>query len=131
VNRIEKRLIRKEITSRLDLHCRNCKLVKANQSKDPYCNAKCPIGLQLQELALKLVTDADEVKDQVINQEKPKRIADPPLNRGRWSDEEVFYLINHLRHFSIEHIAERLQRSVASVYNKAHVYKKANRVSSF
>lgn len=130
MNRKEKQLIRQEILATLDSNCRGCDRVKFRKTKDSYCNVECPVGLKLQELASKLITDAYEVQDKPVKTAKPKRITDPPMKRGRWSDEEVFYLYNHLNHFSIEHLAERLQRSVMSVYCKVHNYKKANIVNT-
>lgn len=126
MNRKEKRLVREKIISTLDSHCCNCKHEKAYYTKDPYCYEECPIGLKLQQLAAKLITDAEDVTANNPIKITKHRIADPQLKCGKWSDEEELYLFNHLNHYSIEHLAERLQRSVSSVYGKVHRYQKLN-----
>jgi hypothetical protein len=52
-----------------------------------------------------------------------------PLKNGRWSDEEVLYLLNHAQIFKIDHLARRLNRAYKDVYNKLWRFNQERKIS--
>lgn len=102
MDRLQKREIRKKICLLLN-NCQGCEGTKT-RSND-LCNA-CPVALEMQSLSAKLLED-----------EAPKSTQNG-LKMGRWNDEEVLYLENHLNLFPLVHIAKRLNREEDTVLNK-------------
>jgi predicted Rossmann fold nucleotide-binding protein DprA/Smf involved in DNA uptake len=108
LTRKEKRRIRLQITNLLDSHCASCN--ERLERKNSICISSCPIGRQMQHLSSLL-----EQEPAAIEESKKK---------GNWTKEEEFYLWNHRNIFTIDQLAERLDRDKQSVYNKLYKLKK-------
>jgi hypothetical protein len=110
LDREAKKKIRKQISVVLDAHCHVCPCIKS--TKQNLCS-NCPVSEKLKMLSSQLLED-----------EKPKSIPkmDTPKKSkksGRWENDEVLYLINHYHLYPLKHLAEKLNRDISSVYNKA------------
>ena len=111
MDRKEKRKIRRQISRLLDAKCKGCGF-KKSQEHEKYCSKTCPVGIHMQELMAQLCSD--EVS---ITKAEPGEMPQS-LKRGSWSDDEILYLVNHVSHFTVNHLAERLNRNPQSVYLK-------------
>lgn len=113
MNRQEKKAIRLEISHILDKGCKPCHKVEKNSYRThPYCHEKCPMGKRLLELSGKLESRGENI----IVQPKAGR---PKGNKAKhWTDEEVFYLINHFYILTIEELAKKLNRTETSIEGK-------------
>jgi hypothetical protein len=123
LTREEKRRIRREIISVLDAECNGCKYIKVRKTRDPYCADLCPVGERLQSLSAMLIQD-----NELANEKKAKPKSE--FKRRPWTEEEVLYLLNHSKYFSMEHLAEKLHRSVDAVYLKFCSLKKHEKQSA-
>lgn len=70
-----------------------------------YCIKECSVGAELQRLS-SILTKNEE-------QREPFK-----TKSGRWSEEEELYLVNHMKLYSIDHMAVKLNREPQAVYNK-------------
>jgi hypothetical protein len=112
MNREEKQVIRKEICTLLD-SCQGCQY-RIGQGEVPvYCSTVCPAGITMQMLASQLIAD-ERIK---TSQKVPGIFT--PLIVGPWSQEEEFYLMNHLNLYKVGHLSQRLNRAPKSVSAKA------------
>jgi hypothetical protein len=109
VTREEKKQIRLRIIKLLDTHCSSCK--ERNERRDSLCLTDCLIGKQMRQLSSMLE------QDHISEIEETKR-------KGKWSNEEEFYLWHHRYILTIDQLAEKLNRDEQSVYNKLHRLKK-------
>jgi predicted Rossmann fold nucleotide-binding protein DprA/Smf involved in DNA uptake len=105
VTREEKKQIRLKITKLLDTHCSSCK--ERSERSDSLCLTDCPIGKQMRQLSSMLEEDHINVSAT----EETKR-------KGKWTNEEEFYLWHHRHILTIDQLAEKLNRDEQSVYNK-------------
>ncbi len=110
MERKDKRRIRGEIGRMLDIECKGCRFKRRPEHAD-YCSNTCPVGIYMQELMSQLcLDDAPVIKEE--------REETRPLNSGTWSEDEVFYLVNHVPYFPVKHLAKRLNRAHQTVYLK-------------
>jgi hypothetical protein len=109
VTREEKKQIRLQITKLLDTHCSSCK--ERNESRNSLCLTACPIGKQMRQLSSMLE------QDHISEIEETKR-------KGKWTNEEEFYLWHHQYILTIDQLAEKLNRDKKSIYNKLWQLKK-------
>lgn len=107
MSREEKRKIRLELNDLLDRHCGGCEF-KNGYENHRQCLNDCPIGEQLRSLTAMLVGDINPNDEEVS------------VKKGRWEQDEVNYLINHLPYFSVNHLAMRLNRDPKHVSGKIH-----------
>nr|WP_194949950.1 zinc-finger domain-containing protein [Anoxybacillus flavithermus] len=106
VTREEKKQIRLQILKLLDTQCAGCK--ERHSSTQSTCVISCPIGKQMQQLSMLLAKEIPRVK------------------RGKWTEEEEFYLWQHKDIFDVPELAARLERSELSVYSKLRQLEKKN-----
>jgi hypothetical protein len=116
VSREKKRKIRIQIHELIESECMDCQYRRGYENAH-FCIKECPVGKKLKSLSDSLEGKTTETSDQV-------------LNKGRWSEEEVFYLLNHLEHFKIPHLASKLNRPPGAVHSKAASLKRRLKVSS-
>lgn len=106
VDRVKTKMIMKRVNDLFEIHCTECNILKEfrEQKKEPmsYCINSCPVGRKIRYYGLRLVPD------------KPVR----------WSEDEMFYIKNHMNVFSISHLAFRLNRPVEEVDEMVHKLKK-------
>ncbi|OAT71299.1 zinc-finger domain-containing protein [Parageobacillus thermoglucosidasius] len=107
----EKKQIRLQIIKLLDTHCSSCK--ERNERKNSLCLTDCPIGKQMRELSSMLEKESITVSEM----EKTKK-------KGKWTNEEEFYLWHHQHILTIDQLAEKLDRDKKSIYNKLWQLKK-------
>jgi hypothetical protein len=105
VTREEKKQIRLRIIKLLDTNCSSCK--ERSERRDSPCLTDCPIGKRMRQLSSML--EEDHINVSVT--EKTKR-------KGKWTNEEEFYLWHHRHILTIDQLAEKLNRDEQSVYNK-------------
>jgi hypothetical protein len=93
-----RRSIHMQIGNILDQNCKNCEFrnIGGHYSSEGqrYCSKECPVGQELQGLSNELLLDE---------------------GKTRWSEEQDFYLVNHLKRYSVHHLAIRLNRSKEAV----------------
>jgi hypothetical protein len=112
VTREEKKRIRLKITKLLDTHCSSCK--ERSERSNSLCLTDCPIGKQMRQLSSML--EEDHINVSVTEETKRK---------GKWTNEEEFYLWHHRHILTIDQLAEKLNRDEQSVYKKLwHLKKK-------
>ncbi|MCX8047303.1 MAG: zinc-finger domain-containing protein [Anoxybacillus gonensis] len=105
MTREEKKQIRLQILQLLD-KCTGCK--ERHHGTQSVCIISCPIGKQMQQLSV------------LLSKESPR------IKRGKWTEEEEFYLWQHKDIFDISELAARLERSELSVYSKLRQLEKKN-----
>lgn len=112
--RSEKRKLRLDITKVLDGECALCECNTTGYERMQVCITTCPVGAKLKKLSQSL-----------LSVDVANNSPSLPLQKGRWTDDEILYLVNHKDRYSISHLAERLDRSPDSVYQKlTHLNKK-------
>jgi hypothetical protein len=121
VDRKQKKSIHLRITQLLDNHCKRCEF-RSIYNSHLHCNSNCPIGKELKNCSNTLL--GKPIIEEPVEDEN-----NGPLLSGRWSDEEVLYLLNHAHIFKIEHLARRLNRSYKDVYNKLWRFKQERKIS--
>jgi hypothetical protein len=92
-----RRSIHIQIGNILDKECKGCKFRERGSYKSEfqrYCSKECPVGQELQRLSNELLLDE---------------------GKAQWSEEQDFYLVNHLKKYSVHHLAIRLNRSHEAV----------------
>lgn len=109
MERSEKRSLHLKISKLLDQYCLSCKF-HSSKTSNKTCFETCNVGAELRRLSSLLVTDDNRDVQGKENSDQ--------LKRGCWSQEEEFYLINHMDIYKIDHLAMRLCRSPKSVYSK-------------
>ncbi|TCJ04880.1 zinc-finger domain-containing protein [Cytobacillus praedii] len=112
-----KRKIRIQIHELIESECMDCQYRRGYENAH-FCVNECPVGKELKSLSESLEGKNKESSDQL-------------LNKGRWTEEEVFYLLNHLDLFKIPHLASKLNRPPGAVHSKAASLKKRLKASSF
>ncbi|MBB6283792.1 hypothetical protein [Geobacillus subterraneus] len=111
----EKRHIRLQICELLDSHCRTCP--ERIKYRSTVCLNVCPISQEMRKLAS--VLEDDTPSNPQPNEPSQHRVQSAAqIPKRRWSAEEVFYLWHHRKVFTIEQLAERLNRKPKSVYEK-------------
>lgn len=110
MDRLEKKKLRLEIEKILDEDCRTCPF---NKDAEYYhhCRNICPSGLKMQAIT-------DELAAGKLNIYAPTTQERHKPRCGRWTKDEELYLVNHLKHFDVAHIAKRLNRDETSVWAK-------------
>ncbi|MBW7651534.1 zinc-finger domain-containing protein [Anoxybacillus sp. ST4] len=106
MTREEKKQIRLQILKLLDTQCAGCK--ERHSSTKSTCVISCPIGKQMQQLSVLLSKESSRIK------------------RGKWTEEEEFYLWQHKDILDVSELAARLERSEVSVYSKLRQLEKKN-----
>lgn len=104
MDRAQKRAIRKEIISILDSKCSSCPV----EDKTNVCNSSCEVGERLRKLSSQLLNDENANGHNRSNSHK----------KGRWTEDEVYYLINHWKIVTFKTLCERLNRSPNQVHPK-------------
>ncbi|CEG25972.1 hypothetical protein BN1002_00810 [Bacillus sp. B-jedd] len=102
MNRKEKMVIRRQISTILETKCGRCVYRKGDSIS--ICS-KCPTGQQLQTISNKL-WNGNRISAAPVNHNSKRRV---------WTEEEDLYLLNHKKYFSVDHIAEKLGRTVYAV----------------
>ncbi|MED4990119.1 zinc-finger domain-containing protein [Parageobacillus toebii] len=105
MTREEKKQIRLRIIKLLDTNCSSCK--ERSERRDSPCLTDCPIGKRMRQLSSML--EEDHINVSVTEETKRK---------GKWTNEEEFYLWHHRHILTIDQLAEKLNRDEQSVYNK-------------
>lgn len=117
VSREEKRKIRIQIHELIENECMGCQYRRGYENAH-FCVSECPVGKKLKSLS-------NSLEGTIMSEDV--RV----LNRGRWTEEEVFYLANHLVHYKVPHLAAKLNRTPSSVYAKViSIQKRRKKVSS-
>ncbi len=109
MNREEKRVIRKQICRLLENECKNCENKRSYGETPVHCITVCPVGIKMQSLSNQLIQDERKKKSNVNT-----------FNEGPWSQEEEFYLLNHMNLFKLPHLSKRLNRNLTSISRKAY-----------
>lgn len=104
MSREEKRKIRIQIHELIDNECMGCQY-RCGYENAHFCVSECPVGKELKTLSNSL--------EEAIPSEDVQA-----LNKGHWTEEEVFYLANHLDQYKVPHLAAKLNRTPSSVYAK-------------
>lgn len=86
-------------------------MMRTGYEAQQYCLAHCPVSDELQNLSSKLISNQE-----IVNSKSKDKVIES--KSGRWDKDEELYLINHFKHFNVEHLAIRLNREPASVYTK-------------
>lgn len=107
----EKKQIRLQIIKLLDTYCSSCK--ERSYSSKSLCLTDCPIGKQMRQLSSMLEKESIAVSET----EKTKK-------KGKWTNEEEFYLWHHRHILTTDQLAEKLDRDKKSIYNKLWQLKK-------
>lgn len=102
MERLAKKQIRMSIIRVLDSRCQTCMMRSGHNGQ--YCLKECEVTTQLQKLSSQLP--------------KNENVNDSEYRTGKWSNDEEFYLLNHMDHYSIEHLSRRLNRDPEFVCNK-------------
>jgi len=110
VSREEKRRVRIQIHELIENECMGCQYRRGYENAS-FCVNECPVGRELKSLSISLEVEPTENKEQV-------------LTKGSWTEEEVFYLSNHLDLYNVPHLAARLNRTPSSVYTKVNSLRK-------
>lgn len=102
LDRKEKKKIRMNIIKVLDKHCGNCMMRTGHSGK--YCIDHCDVTNDLKKLSKKLNVKKD--------------IVEPQYRTGKWTNDEEFYLLNHMHLYPLEHLSNQLNRDPQFVFNK-------------
>lgn len=117
INREEKRGIRKRINDIMETECKGCQFEKG-YTNNRICREVCPIGTKIQHLSNHLLNDSSP------NLIDPEKLAEPdPSQRRPWTDDEDYYLMNHIKHFNAVHIAKKLNRTPSSIRTRLQILK--------
>lgn len=119
-----KRAINLKITRILDSQCPSCKYC-LEKNRIVHCKENCSVFNELNRLSSMLVND--ESKEKVLKPTIQENLSQ--VIKGRYSEEDEFYLIHHAKYFSKEHLAKKLNRDVHDIYNKIYRLKLANKIS--
>lgn len=118
LERSRKKRIRVLIHDTVEENCKGCKENCSSLGwKNEVCLTKCPVGQMLQSLSIKLV--GDEAKGTYVS-------TGEPIKKGRWTEDEELYLVNHAHLFAPMHLAVRLNRSPQTVNHKLWALRKGN-----
>lgn len=98
MERLEKKKVRLNLIHILDTKCKGC-MMRGDRDAHNYCIKHCEVSMELQSLSASLINTTD-------------------IKGTRWSEEEELYLAKHLGHYSVEQIANQLNRSPQSVISK-------------
>lgn len=115
MNRLEKKNVRLNMIRILDTRCRGCEM-RSDYDAHRFCIENCDVSLELQHLSSTLLKQEPE-NHSVDHQEKNE------VKSGRWTSDEEFYLLNHMSRYSVDHLAERLNRSPQSIYSKIYQFR--------
>jgi hypothetical protein len=120
MDRRQKKVIHLRIAQLLDDHCNGCEYRSINSSY-LHCRNNCSIGKELNNCA-NMLLGIPIIKE-------PVEETTGQLLKGKWSTEEEFYLLNHAKFFTVDHLSKRLNRSYRDVYNKLWRWKKDKKIS--
>lgn len=124
MNRIEKKEIRLRMINILDSRCKGC-MMRSGYEAQQYCINHCEVSYELQQLSYSLV-NKEHTKIQLNNGKTKVK----ELKSGRWDQDEVLYLENHMKLFDVEHLSMKLNREPQSVYNKIQQLKFKHKTSA-
>lgn len=114
LSRDEKREIRKKITDLLDQYCQSCP-----NRKEFHKNVclGCSVLSQIQCLS-KHLFDKNNNSEKVLG----------GVKTGKFTEDEDLYLMNHISHFDVDHISERLGRTTRSVTVRLNYLKQSKKI---
>ncbi|MGG3452329.1 zinc-finger domain-containing protein [Domibacillus aminovorans] len=116
----EKRLIRMGIHDLVETECRGCPFVSVITEQESYCRQKCQVAYRLKGLSRQLLQD--EIDGGPYGSH---------VNRvyGDWTEDEDFYLVNHIPYFDEFHLSKRLNRAPGSIMRRLNMLGKGVIVS--
>lgn len=114
---MDRKAILNEITALEKKHCKNCETRIEIQSQvgqsqsNRYCVSECDIGKEIQNLGKKLF--------------KRSESANVKISR-HWTQEEEFYLINHMNVLGLSRVSKKLGRNEDAVLDRYNKIKKSS-----
>lgn len=122
MNREEKRVIRLEICKILENQCKGCEYRNSQGETPTYCYTVCSFGKKLIGLSSSLLQDEEGIK--VAKKVESQSEVQPIVHTGPWSQEEEYYLLNHINLYQVYHLSKRLNRAPKSVSAKISYLKR-------